>query len=147
MRDFTFEHCTSFKDISTAFRISTVLPSKVKAQQVMLQFSKASTQDENSAFKLTGKQHGDAENPKTAKKRGNGPTLPAGSARKALGNITNQSHCKTPAPVPRKALGDITNATPVPVRSAHIAIPVQELYPNRACNIASGLSESFSLAC
>ena len=127
MRDLTFEHCKSFKDISTGLRKSTVVPSKVKAHQVMLQFSKASTQDENSAFKLSGKQHGDAENPKTAKKRGNAPTVPAGSARKALGNITNQSHCKTPAPVPRKALGDITNATPVPVRSAHGASPAQEL--------------------
>ena len=99
------------------------MPSQVKAQKAMLQFSKATTQDENSA--LSGKQHGDAQNPQTAKKRGNGPTLPAGSARKALGNITNQSHCKTPAPVPRKALGDITNATPVPVRSAHISNPAQ----------------------
>ena len=81
-------------------------------------------QDENSsAARLPGKERGGGAKALAGWQgafAAPGKLLAGPSARKALGNITNQQGLRTPgaALAPKKALGDITNATPDPLKVA-----------------------------
>jgi len=69
-------------------------------------------QDEN---RSSAKHFADPENPQIMAKMPLGGKLGPKSARKAMGNITNQAFGSIvpAAGAQRKALGDITNSTPV----------------------------------
>lgn len=81
-------------------------------------------QDENSsAARLPGKERGGGTKALSGWQgafAAPGKLLAGPSARKALGNITNQQGLRTPgaAVAPKWALGDITNATPDPLKVA-----------------------------
>lgn len=81
-------------------------------------------QDENSsAQRLPGKERGGAAKALSGWQgafAAPGKLLAGPSARKALGNITNQQGLRTPgtALAPKKALGEITNATLDPLNVA-----------------------------